>query len=75
MSIEKTRTLSFIVLLILSQAKPLLGQQPATQTPAPDIIRTNTNLVQLRVVVADKSGKPFEDLKQEDFEVLENGQP
>lgn len=74
MRLEKMRTLPLLVLLVLSLAKPLLAQQPATQNPETDIIRINTNLVQLRVVVTDKSGKPVENLKQEDFEVLENGQ-
>lgn len=64
-----------ILLLVLSLVIPVLAQQPATQAQDPDVVRINTNLVQLRVVVTDKAGKPIDDLKQDDFEVMENGQP
>lgn len=33
------------------------------------------SLVNLEVIVADKSGKPIPDLRKEDFEVLEDGKP
>ena len=64
------------------------GQQPgqpemptATQVPQSEIstrsadttIKVRVNLVQVRVVVKDASGKIVPDLKQEDFQVLDNG--
>jgi VWFA-related protein len=51
-------------------------QQPA-QAPAGSTVQftTNINLVIVDVVVRDKSGKPMEGLKQEDFTVLEDGKP
>lgn len=74
-NLKKAGTLFLLVLVFLSTASPSFAQQPTTQTQETDVIRINTNLVQLRVVVTDKAGKPVENLKQEDFEVLENGQP
>jgi VWFA-related protein len=51
-------------------------QEPSTQQPAkaPDdeVVRITTNLIQLDVTVTDKNGKPVEDLRPEDFEILEN---
>lgn len=40
-----------------------------------DVVRINTNLVQVDAVVTDKSGRPVTDLRVEDFEVLEDGKP
>jgi VWFA-related protein len=45
----------------------LLAQEPPT-------IRTTTRLVQVNVVVRS-SGKPVDDLKKEEFELLDNGKP
>ena len=46
------------------------------QTPAQDqddVVRVRSNEVRLDVVVKDKKGRPIRDLKQVDFEVLEDG--
>jgi len=46
------------------------------QTPAQDqddVIRVRSNEVRLDIVVKDKKGRPIKDLKQSDFEVLEDG--
>jgi VWFA-related protein len=40
-----------------------------------DVIKINSNLVSLDVIVKDKKGKAITDLKPEDFTVLENGVP
>jgi len=48
----------------------LLAQEPTTPT-----FRTNTNLVIVNVAVKDKSGKAIEDLKKEQFTLLEDGKP
>jgi VWFA-related protein len=49
-----------------------------TQEPPPPqgpVIRTQVNLVNLFVTVRDKSKRIVTDLKQDDFKVLEDGQP
>jgi VWFA-related protein len=40
-----------------------------------DVIKINSNLVSLDLIVKDKKGKAITDLKPEDFTVLENGVP
>ena len=47
-------------------------QEPAQQPP---VIRTQVNLVNLFVTVRDKSKRIVTDLKQEDFKIMEDGQP
>lgn len=39
-----------------------------------DVVKISTALIQLDVVVTDKSGKLITDLKPEDFEITENGE-
>ncbi len=48
----------------------LLAQEPVTPT-----FKTNTNLVIVNVTVRDKSGKPIENLKKDQFTLLEDGKP
>ena len=60
--------------LAVSVAAGLSGQTPS-KPAQDDVIRTNTNLIQVRAVVTDRAGKPVENLKQDDFEVFENGRP
>ena len=51
---------------------------PAEQQPPPPpqpTFRTGINFVRVDVIVSDKAGNPVEDLKQTDFEVLEDGKP
>jgi VWFA-related protein len=69
----KTRTLVSFVLAI-SLLTPIAAQQQQ-QPPKQqgDVVRTTTNLVNIDVVVTDKAGKQVTDLKQEDFEVSEDG--
>ena len=38
-------------------------------------IRIQTELMEVRAVVTDRDGRIVEDLKKEDFELLENDQP
>jgi VWFA-related protein len=45
---------------------------PDTQTP---IFRSDINFVRVDVIVSDRQGNPVGDLKQEDFEVTEDGKP
>src|SRR5262245_27718435 len=54
--------------------------QPAQQTaPAPaeqvPIFRSDINFVRVDVIVTDRQGNPVSDLRQEDFEVTEDGKP
>jgi VWFA-related protein len=45
------------------------------QTGQPPTIRSGVNLVEVDVVVTDKAGLPIRGLRQQDFEVLEDGKP
>ena len=57
-----------------------LGGQTRAATPsaasnATPTFRATTRLVQVDVVVTDKSGRPIEDLQQQDFTILQDGKP
>ncbi|MCX6617075.1 MAG: VWA domain-containing protein [Acidobacteria bacterium] len=52
----------------------LYAQSPATSAQNFPL-RVTTRLVQVDVVVRDKKGQPITDLKQEDFEVTDQGKP
>jgi VWFA-related protein len=45
---------------------------PADQTP---VFRSDINFVRVDVIVTDRQGNPVHDLRQEDFEVTEDGKP
>jgi len=45
----------------------------AQQTPSP--FKSGVNVVEVDVVVTDKSGRPVRGLRKEDFDVLEDGRP
>jgi VWFA-related protein len=76
------RRLPLVLLLSSQLVLGALGQQPApSPTPPPtqqlpegeDVVRINTNLVQVDAVITDKSGKIVADLKPEEVEILEDG--
>jgi len=46
---------------------------PAAQTPPAPIFRTDINFVRVDVIVSDKQGNAVADLRQQDFEVTEDG--
>src|SRR5580704_9892119 len=50
------------------------GALLAQDQPSPTF-KTNTNLVIVNVAIKDKSGKAIEDLKKEQFTLLEDGKP
>ena len=74
---SKTFRAALLACLLTAVAEPLLAQtqNPGSTTPVPAVIRTTTRLVQINVVVRDKKGQPVEDLKREDFSILDQGQP
>jgi VWFA-related protein len=47
----------------------------ATEQPPQPTFRTGINFVRVDVIVTDKKGEPVANLKQEDFEVFEDGKP
>lgn len=73
------KKLFFILLVSLAVSLSALAQTPAPSATPPietdeDVVKISTALIQLDVVVTDKSGKLVTDLKPEDFEITENGE-
>jgi VWFA-related protein len=54
-----------------AQQKPV----PAVENEPEEVIRLDTELVQVRAVVTDSKGQPVDGLTQDDFEVFEDGKP
>lgn len=61
-----------IFFLILSIAS--VAQNPQQKSPDGEVVRIDTRLINLNVKVLDGRGKAVSNLKQEDFEVTEDGQ-
>src|ERR1044071_1782222 len=61
-----------ILLPALGQNKPAPPPQPQQTDDQDDVVRINTNLVQVDVVVT-KDGKMVTDLTADDFEIFEDG--
>jgi VWFA-related protein len=61
-----------LTLPMLSQEPP---QAPAKENERGAVIRKESNLVVVRVVVRDSHGKPVEGLRQSDFQVLDDKKP
>ena len=57
------------------QKKPSPSPTPKAAIDTDDVIRISTELVQTDVMVFDKDGKFVNDLKQDQFELLVDGQP
>src|SRR5215210_2931909 len=74
---------SLALALIFSLVITAFGQNPTPTPPAQqqeqadeeDVVRITTNLVQIDAVVTDKNGKLVTDLRPEEVEILEDGQP
>ena len=65
-----------ITALLVFQSLPAIAQEKkSTTADQEDVLKVNSNLVNLDVIVKDKKGKPITDLKAEDFSVSENGAP
>ena len=70
----KFRTIACLAALgifFVFMARSSAQQAPTGQTPG--VIRINVNLVQVDAVVTDSDGRPVNNLKAEDFEVLQDG--
>jgi VWFA-related protein len=72
---SKVLRLTALFLCFLSLSPVTVGQQPTQKPDEEDIIRIKTDLVQVRAVVTDRKGQLVDNLKQQDFEILENGKP
>lgn len=59
-----------LIIPVVAQSSSTISQQ---QDKPQDTVRITTNLVQVDVIVTDKSGQHVIDLKPEDFEILEDG--
>jgi len=73
------RAAGVVVVALCAVALARAQQQPqqeqgAQQTPAP-VFRAGINYVRVDVIVSDKNGTNVANLKQSDFEVLEDGKP
>src|SRR5580698_3102616 len=66
-------TMSNSALRMISAALACAGLLAQDQ-PSPTF-RTNTNLVIINVAIKDKNGKAIEDLKKDQFTLLEDGKP
>jgi VWFA-related protein len=51
------------------------GWQSSPTEPAPPILRITVTLIQVDAVVTDSSGRHIPDLRQEDFQILQDGKP
>src|ERR1700727_2655171 len=70
MSMTGMSTCAFRIVLSALVCASMLAQD---QVPAN--FKTNTNLVIINISVKDKSGKAIEDLKKDQFTLLEDGKP
>jgi len=65
------------LLFVLIVGAVAQAKEPAKPKPAPldegDVVRINTNVVQVDASVVDKNGKFVTDLRAEDFEITEEG--
>jgi VWFA-related protein len=56
-------------------AQPPADPQSSQAPPATPTFRTDINFVRVDVIVSDRQGNPVADLKQQDFELTEDGKP
>ena len=58
-----------------AEPAPPAAQPPTTATETTPVFRSDINFVRVDVIVNDRQGNLVQDLKQEDFEVTEDGKP
>ncbi len=84
MKCKPRKIISVAVLLLLLASSLLIGQEPSTvqrprkvfsdTTQQPDdVVKIDTDLVTIDVVVRDSEGRPVRNLKQENFKVFADG--
>ena len=73
MSFQGRGWLCLILLALAAQAAP--DPQNPPDAPPPAVFQTGVQLVQVRVIAEDKDAKPVTDLRQEEFQLLDNGAP
>jgi VWFA-related protein len=76
----KYSLLVFAIMILVAAAAVTIAQTPKpSPTPPPvaddDVVKITTKLVQIDAVVVDKDGTPVSDLKDSDFELLQDGKP
>ena len=70
----KSRTLCLLFLLASSFSATTLAQvKPPAKSEEDEVVRIDTELVDVPVVVTDRAGKPVLNLKQNNFTVYEDG--
>lgn len=76
---KAVRTISlFVIFAVLTihaaaQTAPLGPQDRRGDTGEDEVVRVDTVLVSLPVIVSDREGRYIPDLRQEDFQILEDG--
>ena len=63
------------LVLLAAQVPDVSSPTPPQATAPPSVIRVQTNLVLVRVVVRDSHGNAVTGLSQSDFQILDNGKP
>jgi len=61
------------VIWIALTVQAVSGAQSPPETTPPATFQSSTQLVQVRVIAEDKNGKPVTDLRQEEFQLADNG--
>ena len=69
----KSGTLCLLFLLALSFGTGVFGQDKKPKDEEDEVVRVDTELVEVPVVVTDKLGKPLLNLKQANFTIYEDG--
>src|SRR6478672_13116767 len=64
-----------IYLLIILCCCPIAGSSQGVPADKDDVIRVDTQIVEVPVVITDKTGKPVLNLKQNNFAIYEDGKP
>src|SRR5688572_2103082 len=73
-SFMKSGTLCLLFLLALSFVTDVSAQDKTpTKSEEDEVVRVDTELVDVPVIVIDKAGKPVLNLKQNNFAVFEDG--
>lgn len=72
---ETMRRILALPLLLSLQILPICAQTPAPAAPQPSTLRVDSQIVLLDVAVTDASGKFVNDLRQDEFRIMENKVP